>query len=627
MRRPWRMLIATLCVGCTAAPRSADRPRFGAPPAPVHGAGRGAPSPVPQPAEEGGVRRGSAPAPAEPAPGESVRVAAEHRSGDRSKKRDAAAEDVRSAGLEPVGSPHASGPAVSRSRPAGSPGVRASFADDNREFGSYLAYLEKFSHAIPLRLDPSGRIVIICTAGQGKPASSAELTFRDADGGVLARRTAYADGKAAWYPSEDARFGKTGVTVEAVWRGEKRRLTLDVQGRRSVEIRFDGDSKPASRVPVDVCFVLDTTGSMGDEIQRLKDTLDAVHAGLTGLPERPDLRFGMVLYRDRGDEYVTRKVPFTSDEQAFGAALAPVRSGGGGDTPEDLQEAMRVSLQELDWRDGAVKVVFVLTDAATHVYPDQRFTYLEAARSAAAKGIKLVGIGASGLDQPGEAVLRQMAQYTRGQFVFLTYGETGESDGGTPTSVSHHTGSNFQTRNLDAIIVRFVRSELAALSGAELAGDDWMEAAAPDAGGEDRDAVLLKLFDEGVRRLIDFSMLPLVARTPLAVLPTQAPDGRKAAAEKIEQQLLLAVARHPAFMLVERTDLRQVLHEQAIGLTGVVSEADAAKIGRLLGAKALVLSRLSTAGGRDEILLKLVRTETGEVLAVSLLKSDLELLR
>ncbi len=511
-------------------------------------------------------------------------------------------------------------------RPQGSPGVRAGFADDNREFGSYLQYLEKFRGSIPLALDPSGRIVVACVAGQGKPAAFAELVFRDKGGDVLARRTAYADGKTAWYPTEDPRFAKPGVTVEAVWRGEKKRVSLDTQGRRAVEIAFDAPAASPSNIPVDICFVVDTTGSMGDEIQRLKDTLTAVHAGLTGLPEHPDLRFGMVLYKDRGDEYVTRSVPFTGDEQAFAASLAPVGASGGGDTPEDLQEGMRVALRDLKWRDGAVRVVFVLTDAAPHVYPNQSFTYLEAARHAAATGIKIVGIGASGLDQPGEAVLRQMAQYTRGQFVFLTYGETGESDGGTPTSVSHHTGSNFQTRNLDAIIVRFVRGELAAMSGSSLAGDDWMEAGKP-VGGEDKDAVLAKLFDEGLRRLIDFSLLPLVARTPLAVLPTQASKGWEAAGETIEHQILLAAVRHPAFALVERSDIRQVLSEQAISLTGAVSEADAARIGKLIGAKVLVLSRLSVGGERPEILLKLVRTETGEVLAVSLLKAAPELLK
>ncbi len=535
-------------------------------------------------------------------------------------KAEGAAEASVSPGVAPTGGGMAG-------RAGGSPGVKAGFADDNREFGAYLDYLEKFKPEILLPLDVSGRMVIEATAGQGRPASFASLAFKDGRGTVLARRTATADGRALWFPTEDPAFGGAGVTLEATFAGETVKAAVNPQGKRTLTVNFGAEAKPAARVPVDVCFLLDTTGSMGDEIQRLKDTLLSVHAALAGLPEKPDLKLGMVLYRDRHDAYRTRTVPFTADVKAFATALAPVTADGGGDYPEDLQEGFRVVLTDLAWRDGAVKVMFILTDAPPHVYPDEPLTYLGAAREAAARGIKIVGIGASGLTSQGETVLRQVAEYTMGQFVFLTYGETGESEGGTATSVSHHTGDNFQTRNLDAIIVRFVRAELAALTGRTLAEDDWMEAGPPRAG-ENRDAVLGKLFDEGVRRLLDFSMAPVAPKTPVAVLPVDAPKDWTAAAERVESQLLLAVARHPAFALVERSkDLRQVLGEQALGLTGAVDEAGAAKVGKLVGAKLLVLSRLTPGEDRPDLLLKLVKAETAEVLAVSLLKPDATLLR
>mgnify|MGYP000208115186 CR=1 FL=1 len=53
-------------------------------------------------------------------------------------------------------------------------------------------------------------------------------------------------------------------------------------------------------------------------------------------------------------------------------------------------------------------------------------------------------------------MLRQIAQFTGGRYIFLTYGESGESDGGTPATVSHHTGSNWQSRDLDAIVMKAI---------------------------------------------------------------------------------------------------------------------------------------------------------------------------
>ena len=64
-------------------------------------------------------------------------------------------------------------------------------------------------------------------------------------------------------------------------------------------------------------FLLDATGSMGDEIGRLKDTIDTVAAQVDDFDSKPDVRFGMTLYRDQGDMFVTSTFDFTSDIAAF----------------------------------------------------------------------------------------------------------------------------------------------------------------------------------------------------------------------------------------------------------------------------------------------------------------------
>ena len=61
------------------------------------------------------------------------------------------------------------------------------------------------------------------------------------------------------------------------------------------------------------------------------------------LTEKSDIRYGLVAYRDRGDDYVTRVYDFTPDVAAFQANLNTVEAGGGGDIPESLNEALHTT--------------------------------------------------------------------------------------------------------------------------------------------------------------------------------------------------------------------------------------------------------------------------------------------
>jgi hypothetical protein len=58
----------------------------------------------------------------------------------------------------------------------------------------------------------------------------------------------------------------------------------------------------------------------------------------TGRPT-PQLKIGLVAYRDRGDEYITKIVPLTDDLDAIHAQLKTFVAVGGGDTPESVNQA------------------------------------------------------------------------------------------------------------------------------------------------------------------------------------------------------------------------------------------------------------------------------------------------
>jgi hypothetical protein len=208
--------------------------------------------------------------------------------------------------------------------------------------------------------------------------------------------------------------------------------------------------------------MLDATGSMGDEIGKLKASMRAIADQIAQLPGQPDICYGLVAYRDRGDAFLTRSHDLTNDLSAFQGLLARVQAQGGGDTPEALNEALHEVVHGLSWRTDAARLVVLVADAPPHLdYGGPQYdTDMQAAL---AKGIKLFAVGASGLDPVGEYVFRQIAQYTAGRFVFLTYKNATDPGSGPGTQTVHEV-KNYSVQTLDRLVVRLVSEEMARLA-------------------------------------------------------------------------------------------------------------------------------------------------------------------
>jgi hypothetical protein len=130
---------------------------------------------------------------------------------------------------------------------------------------------------------------------------------------------------------------------------------------------------PAPAKPrIEVCFVLDTTGSMSALIDGAKQKIWSIANELIGAKTRPELRLSLIAYRDRGDEFVTRVVDLTNDIDAIYGHLQSFRADGGGDTPESVNEALNKAVREISWsRDPHVlKIIFLVGDSPPHMdYP------------------------------------------------------------------------------------------------------------------------------------------------------------------------------------------------------------------------------------------------------------------
>ncbi len=139
---------------------------------------------------------------------------------------------------------------------------------------------------------------------------------------------------------------------------------------------------------IDVVFVLDTTGSMSGLIQTAKEKIWSIATTMASAQPTPEIRIGLVAYRDRGDQYVTKMVDLSSDLDSVYAALMDFEAGGGGDTPESVNQALNDAIHKMSWSEGeqAYQVVFLVGDAPPHMdYNEIR--YPEIVASAIEKGI------------------------------------------------------------------------------------------------------------------------------------------------------------------------------------------------------------------------------------------------
>ena len=308
-------------------------------------------------------------------------------------------------------------------------------------------------------LDPSNRVKVTVTDEAGAAVRGQEVTLLDGGGNALWRSTTDKEGVAYLFFREgDApvSVAAAGVTQELVGV-----VTVDSRGQREGDAIVMGDPvrriedatlsvSAAGRAPaktggLQVMFIVDTTGSMSDEIAYLQKDFAAIaaDAGNEGI------EYSVNFYRDEGDEYVTKCNGFTSDVAEVQAQLNKEYADGGGDTPEAVDRILsEVITGNNAWRDDCNKLAFLIFDAPPH---DGTDAALDAAvRSAAERGIRLVPVVASNADRTTELFGRALAIMTDATYVFLT------DDSGVGESHLEPIIGDYTVELLHDVIVRII---------------------------------------------------------------------------------------------------------------------------------------------------------------------------
>ncbi|HEX8334436.1 MAG TPA: carboxypeptidase-like regulatory domain-containing protein [Segetibacter sp.] len=200
---------------------------------------------------------------------------------------------------------------------------------------------------------------------------------------------------------------------------------------------------------VDIAFVVDATGSMGDEIRYLQEELQDVIGKTAAKYKDVQLHSGAVFYRDRADEYLTRHINFQTDPLQLINFIKHQSAGGGGDFPEAVEDALSTALDSLQWhKDARAKILFLVLDAPPHDAAKDKINSL--VKRAAIKGIRVVPIVCSGIDKSTEYLMRCIALATNGSYVFLT------DDSGIGNPHIKPTTDEFKVELLNDLLPRLI---------------------------------------------------------------------------------------------------------------------------------------------------------------------------
>ena len=140
---------------------------------------------------------------------------------------------------------------------------------------------------------------------------------------------------------------------------------------------------------IEVVFVLDTTGSMGGLLETAKEKIWSIATTLAQAEQTPEIHMGLVAYRDRGDSYVTDVVDLSTDLDTMYGQLMQFAPGGGGDTPESVNQALHDAVHRISWSQdpASYQVIFLVGDAPPHMDYQDEARYPEIVHAATTKGI------------------------------------------------------------------------------------------------------------------------------------------------------------------------------------------------------------------------------------------------
>ena len=292
------------------------------------------------------------------------------------------------------------------------------------------------------------RIAVALTA-KNKPAANATVTLFRNDTPIWTTKTDNL-GRAELWVGAFQKEKELNPTLLRLKVNEQWVSTAAISETQVNRIALDG-TLPSPTNLVQIAFMVDATGSMGDELEFLKMDLKKVINEVQKTNTQLKISTATVFYRDEGDEYVVKHSPFTEDINQTTEFISQQRADGGGDFPEAVDKAL-VQLNQLQWQPEArTRIAFLVLDAPPHNKPAVISSIQYSVKTAAASGIKLIPVVASGIDKTTEFLMRFIAMYTNGTYVFIT------DHSGIGNKHLEPSVGEYQVEKLSDLMVRLIK--------------------------------------------------------------------------------------------------------------------------------------------------------------------------
>ncbi|WP_341368048.1 vWA domain-containing protein [Yoonia sp. BS5-3] len=326
--------------------------------------------------------------------------------------------------------------------------------DDTLNLARFLRYQDEASETLGWRAAALDAPIMAQLRGpSGAPAPGVRFTLR---------KPGEAD---PFYDGYSGVDGRITVFPRALGAGRPRQIELHAfpeAGGPAVAAQLQtGTGRQVVTLPsenawspdfMDLVFVIDATGSMGDELKWLSEEIGQISRAARTAAPGVDIRYGLVVYRSPGDPQPVRNYGFTNNINQFTSWVAAQNAWGGAGGPEMVAHALDEAVQ-LNWRRGkGERLLFQIGDEPPRAWHAGR--YYSAAETAAANGIQVFGLAASGTEASLEYLMRQGSVMTGGRYLFLT------DDSGVGLSHAEPTISCYQVTRLNDLMIRVLRSEL-----------------------------------------------------------------------------------------------------------------------------------------------------------------------
>jgi Mg-chelatase subunit ChlD len=185
-------------------------------------------------------------------------------------------------------------------------------------------------------------------------------------------------------------------------------------------LAHDVTATQPAKPTIEVCFVLDTTGSMGGLIDGAKIKIWAIANEIIRTEPRPTVKIALIGYRDRNDAYVTKVFDLTDDIDLVFKNLQEFKADGGGDGPESVNQALHEAAEKIAWSESkdVTKIVFLVGDAPPHMDYENDVRYPDVCKLAVKKDLIINTVQCGSMTQT-TPIWQEIARLAEGSYVAI----------------------------------------------------------------------------------------------------------------------------------------------------------------------------------------------------------------